>query len=326
MALLAGASRSGVIESVHAGAVVVLAADGSIAAHAGDPEMLIYPRSCNKPFQAIAMLEAGLVLEPELLAIACASHTGTRRHVATVQEILARFDIAEDLLGNTPDHPLDSEAAAAVIRAGQGPRPVSMNCSGKHAAMLATCVVNGWSTDGYLDADHPLQRHITAVLARLVAEPIDHIGVDGCGAPAHRCSLLGLARATRAMATGDCGPTGRTVATAMTTFPDLVGGPTLDVTHFMTRLPGVVVKDGAEGVMIAGLPDGRAVGVKVADGSSRPRAVLLAAGLAAAGVNVQELRDLWTVPILGHGAPVGWVQPLGLAAEWLGEGAAGSDG
>ena len=53
--------------------------------------------------------------------------------------------------------------------------------------MLATCLVNGWPADAtYLDTDHPLQRHLTAVIARLAGEPLAGIGVDGCGAPAHR--------------------------------------------------------------------------------------------------------------------------------------------
>ena len=153
------------------------------------------PRSCNKPIQALGMLEAGLSLEGELLALACASHSGEPFHVEGVRRILASAGSAEDALQTPPDWPLDDEAREELIRRGESKAPVLMNCSGKHAAMLATCVANGWPTDTYLDVDHPLQQAIAATFARLTGEPVDHVAVDGCGAPLLSTSLIGLARA-----------------------------------------------------------------------------------------------------------------------------------
>lgn len=314
---LAATERSGAIESVHRGAVVVLGVDGSIVASAGDPDVVIYPRSSNKPFQAVAMLEAGLELEPDELALACASHFGTPRHTALAEQVLTRYGLTVDDLRNTPDLPLDVDAAHTVLRHGGGATPLTMNCSGKHAAMLATCVVNGWSTDDYLAGDHPLQRAITSVLSRLAEEPVAGIGVDGCGAPAHRISLLALARATRAVATGRTGSTGSRVAEAMSGHPDLVGGRTSEATRFMSAWPGLIAKEGAEGVMVAAFRDGRTVAFKIADGSGRARPVVLAAALSAAGFELEDHDRLWEVPVLGHGVAVGALRPVGVVAGWL---------
>ena len=193
--------RSGFVEGHHYGSWVVLDRDGSVLAAAGDVERPMLPRSCNKPLQALGMLEAGLALEGELLALACASHSGERFHVEGVRRILASAGLAEDALQTPPDWPLDDEVREDLIRRGESKASVLMNCSGKHAAMLATCVVNGWPTDTYLDADHPLQQSIASTFATVTAEPVAHVAVDGCGAPLLSTSLTGLARAFSFLAT-----------------------------------------------------------------------------------------------------------------------------
>jgi len=264
-------------------------------------EAPIYPRSSNKPMQADAMLRLGWQPTPEQLALACASHSGTARHVEVVRSTLDAAHLSEDALQNTADFPLDRPSAHAVIAAGGDPASILMNCSGKHAAMVATCRLNGWSTDDYLDPNHPLQRAITERIAEL-AGGVVHIGVDGCGAPAHVMSTVGLARAFRTLAM-ESGP----VWSAMTTHPDLVGGDDRDVTRLMRLVPGLMAKDGAEGVFAAALPDGRAAAVKIADGNGRASGVVLAAALRTVGVQVDPV-DLGQ-PILGHGEPVGRVRP-----------------
>ncbi|MGZ4699744.1 MAG: asparaginase, partial [Ilumatobacteraceae bacterium] len=174
--------RSNCDESVHFGAVVGLSADGRIEFAVGDPTTAIYPRSSTKPMQAVAMVRAGLQLPPDLLALVCASHDGTPRHLEAVRRILATAGLDERSLANTPGLPLDEAAAEAVFRGGGGRTPLQMNCSGKHSGMLVTSAVNGWPVDRrYLDPEHPLQQRITATVDDLAAEPHSHIGVDGCG-------------------------------------------------------------------------------------------------------------------------------------------------
>ncbi len=294
--------RSGFDESVHHGAIVVLDSGGEIALGVGDPTVDIYPRSSNKPMQADAMVRMGLRLDADELALACASHDGTDRHVATARRILAGAGLDDTSLHNTPDLPIDSDSADRLLAAGGKRASVYQNCSGKHAAMVATCVANGWEVDGYLAFDHPLQLAITARISDLVGG-VAHIGVDGCGAPAHVLSLVGLARGFRTLAI-ERGSVWR----AMTGCPDLVAGEHRDATRIMRLVPELMAKDGAEGVFAAALPDGRAAAVKIGDGDGRAAGIVLAAAFAAVGVIVDP--GALGKPILGHGRPVGRVRPV----------------
>lgn len=312
--LLAVVVRGGVTESVHLGHLVVLAADGEVRLRRGEPEQQYFPRSSLKPVQAAAMVAAGLDVPSDQLAQACASHSGELVHVQTVRALLAGAGLGEEHLRNTPDLPLDRTSALAWQRAGHGPARITQNCSGKHAAMLATCVTNGWDTTTYLHPGHPLQRAVRAHVERLTGEPVLRTTVDGCGAPLFSTSLTGLARAFATIATADPrSPEGR-VAAAVRARPELVGGTGRDVTEAMRAVPGLVAKDGAEGVYAAALPDGAAVAFKVADGASRPRPVVLAAALEAAGVAGALAMSWARVPVLGHGQPVGEVRPWTVAA------------
>ena len=304
--------RSGFVESVHFGSVVVLDADGAIALKVGDIYSPPFPRSSNKPIQSVAMLRAGLDLDGELLALVCASHSGEPFHLEGVRRILAAAGLAESALQNTPDLPYDEVERRAWLTAGRGPLPVAANCSGKHAGMLATCVAAGWDTATYLDPAHPLQRLMAKTLAELAAEPVAATGVDGCGAPVMAVSLTGLARAFAARAVAAPGtPEGR-VAAAVRAHPRWLGGSRRDVTALIEGIPGLIAKDGAEAVYVAALPDGRAVALKIADGGQRARAVVMAAALRVAGVSAAVLAELDDAPVLGHGKPVGAVQSLPL--------------
>ncbi len=303
-------TRSGLAESVHFGAVVGVDADGSVAFAAGDPDATIYPRSSNKPLQAVAMVEAGLALPPDLLALVCASHDGTPMHTDAALRILASAGLDESALRNTADLPLDKPTSEALLRAGGSRTSLQMNCSGKHSAMVATCVINGWPIETYLDPDHPLQQLITSRLPDLIGQRVAHVGIDGCGAPAHAMTLLGLAHAFRNIATGAAGPAGTSVFDAMTRHPEMVGGTTRDVTTMMRLVPGLMAKDGAEGVFAAALPDGRAIALKIADGADRARPPVMIAALAALGIDVTELIGRIGAPILGHGEPVGEVSVI----------------
>lgn len=304
---IAVTSRSEFDESVHWGAAVVVGADGATSQEVGRADVRIYPRSSLKPVQAAAMVESGLDVPDDLLALVCASHDGSPQHVDGVRRLLATAGLDESALRTTPALPYDRAAAAAVLRAGGGPEPILMNCSGKHAGMLVTCVVNGWSLDDHLDVDHPLQQRITAAVAEALG-PVAHVGVDGCGAPTHAVSLGGLARGMgRLVAAG--GPVPR----AMRADPVMVGGPTRPVTRLMEDVDGLVAKDGAEGVFVAAMPDGRAIAVKVADGAARAVPPVVLALLPELGVPdpvVARLAAELDQVVHGHGRPVGRVRSL----------------
>ncbi len=298
--------RGGVVESVHHGHLVALDATGAVRLRRGDPSVTFFPRSSLKPVQAVAMLRCGLDLDGDLLALACASHSGEPGHVEGVRRILAGAGLTEADLQNTPTWPWDADAAYAWRAAGHLPAAVVQNCSGKHAAMLATCVAAGWDPSGYLRPEHPLQQAVRATVADLTGDGDPaHVTVDGCGAPLFSCTVTGLARAFARIAVAD-GPEGR-VAAAIRASPWFLGGTGREVTRLIEGVPGLVAKDGAEGVFAAALPDGRVLALKVLDGSPRPVPVLVAEALRALDVEAPALAELGRVDVLGHGVPVGSV-------------------
>ncbi len=306
---LAVTTRNGHDESVHYGAVVALESDGSIAFALGDAGAVVFPRSSTKPIQATAMVASGLSLPPRLLALVCASHDGRAEHLSTAKEILATAGLTEDALGNTADYPLDPDAQDAAIRAGGVKTALQMNCSGKHSGMLATCVHNGWDLESYLHVDHPLQLRITEMVPQLAGEEASFIGVDGCGAPAHALSLTGLARAFRSVALAPSSSAAGQVATAIRQHPEMLGGPTRDITLLIQGVPGLLGKDGAEGVFAIALPDGRAIAIKISDGANRARPPVMKFALQALGVDVSAVDPrAFDSVIFGHGKPVGNVR------------------
>jgi L-asparaginase II len=312
--VLAEVIRSGFAESRHRGTIAALAADGSVQLTAGPAAEPMFPRSANKPMQAAAMLRSGLDLDGKLLALAAASHSGEDFHVSGVQEILARAGLTEDALQCPPDWPLDDEAMRAHILAGGSADRVHMNCSGKHAAMLVTCVVNGWPTQTYLDPEHPLQRQIRAVVAELAGEPITAIGVDGCGAPLLAISAIGLARAFRALVLAPEGSPERRVADAMRAYPAWTSGTHRPERQLMEAVPGLLLKGGAEGVDGFALGDGRAGAVKIEDGAGRGRVPVTVAVLRELGadrgpaVDRATLDRLAATPVLGGDRVVGEIR------------------
>jgi L-asparaginase II len=307
--VLARVIRSGFDESLHYGTAVALDPAGQVLARVGDPGAPIFPRSSMKPLQAAAMLRAGLDLDGSLLALAAASHSGERFHTDGVQRILASVGLEAGRLGNVADLPLDEDERLAWRAAGRAATPVAMNCSGKHAAMLATCRVNDWPLQSYLDPGHPLQRAIAATVTELAGEPVAAVGTDGCGAPLLAISTAGLARAFGRIATAPDGSAEQRVADAIRRHPEWLGGTGRDVTELIRAVPGLIAKDGAEGVYAAALPDGRAAAVKVSDGAGRVRPVVMAALLCRLGVPPEPLADFGRAPVLGGGSPVGWIEP-----------------
>jgi L-asparaginase II len=306
--VIADVVRSGFVEGHHHGCVIALNADGLTAFSIGDVDSPIFPRSSNKPMQAAGMVRAGLDLSGELLALAASSHSGEQVHLDGVRSILASAGLSAGNLQTPPDLPLDEAAREAWLRAGHGREPIAMNCSGKHAGMLATCVANDWPTQTYLDPEHSLQRAIRATIEELAAEKIGAVGVDGCGAPLFALSLGGLARAFRDLVLADAeSPEGR-VAAAMRVYPFYVGGTGRDATLLMDGIPGLLAKDGAEGVFAAALADGRTVALKVEDGAARARAPVMVASLRVLGEQHVVLDELETTPVLGGGRVVGHVR------------------
>ena len=277
--------RDGMVEGVHHGSAVVLSPAGEPLLAVGDVETAFYPRSSVKPLQATALVRLGLDLPDPGLALAAASHSGEQVHLDTARATLDLAGLDEGDLGNPADLPYDPVEREAWTAAGRSARRLAHNCSGKHAAMLATCVTRGWDRAEYLDPRHPLQVAVAAVVEELTGQRIAHVATDGCGAPLFAVSLRGLARAAGRLAAAEAGTAEHRVATAIRRHPGLVAGSRRDTTALMRAVPGLLAKDGFEAVQVAALPDGTAVALKIADGSDRARLPVLLALLGRAGVD-----------------------------------------
>lgn len=316
---LAVVERSGFVESRHIGSAVVLSPDGTVAARHGSPDSPVFPRSSLKPFQAVAVLNAGVPLRDEHAALATASHAGTSRHVSVVRAMLASAALTEDALQCPADWPLDRRARDEAVAAGLGPSRVAMNCSGKHAGMLLACVANGWPTDSYLDPAHPMQAAVRDTVERLTGERPAAVAVDGCGAPVLAIGLTALARGIQKIATSSLSSpfalyrNAATIVDAVRRHPWAIDGVGRDNTVVIERL-GVFAKGGAEGVMVMTAPNGTTVTSKTLDGSSRAATVVALALLVEAGALEASAVDA-VIPdlhldVLGGGVPVGRIRSV----------------
>ncbi|MFC7485333.1 asparaginase [Knoellia sp. CPCC 206453] len=305
---LASVIRGDFAESRHSGDVILIHRDGAVLDVTGAPELQILPRSTVKPLQALAGLTAGVDLDDRQLAVASGSHTGTDEHVRVVDGLLRRFHLTPADLQCVPDLPEDEATRARLAREGIGPERIRMNCSGKHALMLAACVTSGWSTAGYLDPEHPLQVHVRATIEDITGDRPDHVTVDGCGAPVSTVTLAGLAKGFQRLVTAAPATPQRRVADAMRAHHFLVGGEPHANSDVMARIPGLLAKGGAEGVIAMAAADGAAVAIKVADGNPRATTLIALRSLAALGVDVSAAGDLLDVPVLGGGRPVGRIE------------------
>lgn len=305
-------TRDEVVESVHRGDVAVVRASGEVLCAWGSADRVVYPRSALKPFQALAGLEqlhaAGLGLPEVGLALACASHTGTSEHQVEAACVLATAGLDESALQCPPDWPADGAARCQQ----DVPTRLAHNCSGKHAAFLYAHTAAGGDPDRYLDVGTPLQQRVRRLLTEVSGSEPAGPGIDGCGAPAWRVSLRGLATAfARLAGAGEPDPLAVRLApvrAAMTARPDLVGDAHTPDSLLMAADGRLVAKRGAEGVLAAGFfgADGAVgVAVKVADGSARAATAPLAAVLHRLGAHVPE--DLRRTAVLGGGQPHGSV-------------------
>jgi len=307
--VLARVVRDEVVEAVHRGHLVIADASGAVVTALGDPECLVYARSAIKPFQALGSLDlldsAGVTLDSDGVAVACASHTGSTLHQVEVAQLLARADLDEEALRCPAVLPRD----LATLLDQRTPTVLSHNCSGKHAGFLLGTRAAGANLTEYLHPDAPVQRAARARLAEATSTTLRRPGVDGCGAPAWIVPLGSLATAFARLVSGD--EPYRRVRDAMLARPHLVGGPGRTDTTLMLGDHRVVAKVGAEAVLAVGFssewhgPLGLAV--KIEDGRHRATVPVVAAALDALGARVGPC--LLRPAVLGGGVPHGAVEP-----------------
>jgi L-asparaginase II len=308
-------TRDGLVESIHYGSLIAVGPDGETLLEAGEPDAAFYPRSSLKPLQAVAMVRAGLKLPENLLALTAASHSGATMHLDGAARILDMHGLDKGALENSTDLPYGTAEREAWLRSGGEPTQLAQNCSGKHASMAATCVINGWPVQGYLHPEHPLQVLVKDTITELTGEDAAAISTDGCGTPLFAHSLHGMARAYGRMAAADNTGAEGQVARAMRTFPEMVAGEGRDVTAIMRTVPGLLAKDGFEGLQLIGLRNGTGVAIKISDGGDRARMPVTVRVLEELGLDAGQLATLASAPVLGGGHPVGVLRAANFLAS-----------
>ncbi len=274
--------RNGGLESTHYGNLAITAADGKLLYFVGDPYARTFMRSSAKPLQAIALVRTGGLRKfgftQKHLAVICASHSGEPYHVQAVSEILDRIGLGPEHLQCGTHEPLFYLYANTKPPTDLKISPLHHNCSGKHAGMLALCRHLGYPIENYLAFDHPAQKTITATIAEMsgLSEKDIHLAIDGCSAPVHGMPLYNMALAFAKFSAPFSLPTDladscRTIATAMNSYPEMVGGTNRYDTELMkTCGTKLIAKVGAEGVHCVGIL-GRGLGMacKITDGNRR---------------------------------------------------------
>jgi L-asparaginase II len=293
---LAEIIRNGMVESAHYGHLIILDSSASEKFMLGDAASPIFPRSSIKPIQARAMVKLGLKIEPRLLALVIASHSGSVEHIEGVRQLLSQFSLSESDLQCAVDLPLGE--VERKIWGDKPPLRIAMNCSGKHAGMLATCVVNGWDTSNYLEMNHPLQIAIKGEIEEFSGNRSVNDTFDGCGAPLFAIPLRALAQAIRSVVESR-DPASQAVVHAMSNHPEMVAGSGRLSTRWMEAVPGLIMKEGAEGVHIAAQSGKGVIAFKVIDGSMRAHDVITRSALAQIGITAEIL----TGSVFGGPAP-----------------------
>lgn len=304
--MLAAKTRSGLVETVHDGAVAIVSADGDLIAWEGDIDRPFYLRSAAKPFQAAVAQEAGAMLRPIELAIAAGSHDGQPVHVALVESMLDAAGLAARDLRCPPSWPLSPDAGRRLAREGHLlPLAVWHNCSGKHAAWLRAAKAQGWPVTSYLAPDHPIQHRILELVSDLGRHRADPVGVDGCGAPVLRTT-------TRVMAHLFAGLSSeaslRPVFVAMHAYPNLVSGAGHGDSSIAVAM-NAAAKRGAEGCIGVALENRLGIAVKSWDGLQTVADVGAVAALAALGQLSPFMAD--QVALIGRPKIMGGDQPVG---------------
>ena len=333
--ILANVIRGETVESVHRGHLIAIDGTGANIMSLGSPDLVTFFRSACKAFQALPFITSGAADElgysEEEIALACSSHSGEARHVRVVQLMLERAGLTEAHLRCGTHLPFNEKESERMMRAGEYPTQLHNNCSGKHAAMLAFGKHIDADLATYDSIDNPVQQAILETISLFSEVPVNkiEIGIDGCAAPNFAVPVSSMAKSfLNLISPAENSPRdvreacGRIVS-AMTNFPELIGGNERLDTMLMLAAPGKIIsKVGADGVWLCGVlpsekyPKGLAIALKIEDGDDkRARPVVAVEVLKQLGIfSSGDLPELSPMPIKNRrGDVVGRVEAHGNA-------------
>lgn len=316
---LAEVTRGGRVESLHHGRIAVMDDTGRVVRALGAIDKPIFPRSTVKALLALPLVETGaadrLGLTDAELALACASHGGEIRHAETAASMLVKAGQGLTCLECGAHWPTYDAAAHALAAAGAQPTALHNNCSGKHAGLICLSIDQSLDPAGYIDPAHEAQRQVTEALVMATSVPHNETnrGLDGCSMPTYAIPLAALATGFARFGTGRNFSPGHASAaarlrSAVASDPFMVAGSgrfdTTLMAHFGNR---IFCKMGAEGVMVASLPElGLGVAIKTDDGANRAAEVALAALLLGLGASLWNDTDREVLAGLSHQVMKNW--------------------
>jgi L-asparaginase II len=285
--VLVEVTRGALVESAHAGAAIVVDAQGGVVFEAGDVDRPVYPRSAVKALLALPLVETGaadrLGLGDDEIALACSSHSGETFHTAAALSMLRKAGRDASCLECGIHWPGNDAAGRALAMSGAQASALHNNCSGKHSGFVCLACDQGVDPQGYVAPEHPTMRLVTQALAETTGAVLNEANraVDGCSIPTYAIPLRALALGFARFGSGagmhaDRARAAARIRAAVTAHPLLVAGTGRFDTRLMTALGArVFSKTGAEGVFCVALPElGFGIAVKCDDGAGRAAEVV----------------------------------------------------
>jgi len=301
-------TRSDFIESIHYGAAVLINSDGKILKEWGNSNILIYPRSALKPIQSLNLYKDGIAealnLSDNLIALATASHHAETIHQKMVDDWLKKMNLNENHLSCGPAWPLNEKCQLEAYSKYKTKRKIFHNCSGKHCGHLAVCQYKNLPIKKYQNKKHPIQKDLILLIEDLSKYKIKNVGIDGCTLPNPLMPLKKFAFATAQLADykklNDHSVIAKRIFDSCVKFPEIAGG-TKSINSILTKLSNgkAFVKNGAEGVFVAIIPEQKsALVIKIIDGTRRAAEVAIAGLLSELKIiNNEEIKKIKKRPV-----------------------------
>ena len=204
-----------------------------------------YLRSCAKPLQATLLIDYGIDLTEEELALCCGSHAGEECHIRVAKQILDKFEINESYLKCGVHAPLARSMQDKMLLSGEKARAIHNNCSGKHIGFLVICKTKGWNMETYDKPEHPLQIAIKNKINNMCETTLNYpVTTDGCGVPILSMPLKNMLIGYKNLLQYE------KIINAIQKYPYIFGGENRLDTEIIEKTQGLIAKVGAGGLCI----------------------------------------------------------------------------
>jgi len=301
-------TRSDFTESTHYGVAVLINSNGEILREWGNSNILIYPRSALKPIQSLNLYKdgvaEGLNLSDDFIALTTASHHAENIHQKMINNWLKKIKLKEKHLSCGPSWPWNIKDQFKAHTKYKIKRRIFHNCSGKHCGHLAVSKYKNLPIKNYQNKNHPIQKDLIKLIEDLSKYKIKNIGVDGCTLPNPLIPLKKFAFAAAQLADykklNDHSVIAKRIFDSCVKFPEIAGG-SKSINSILTKLSKgkAFVKNGAEGVFVAIMPEKKsALAVKIIDGARRAAEVAIAGLLSELKIiNNNKIEKIKKMPI-----------------------------